>query len=202
MSSSTPPEMLARTTIYQNRWVNLYVDKVLFPNGTIIEQHHLLDFDHQAVLVIARDGEQRYLMVKVWRYPTGRAEWEFPAGSIEDGEEIIQAGERELLEETGYHSAQPELVYTFNPLHGIANQVFHITRCQVSDNVGNYDIHEITDVRWFSADEIMQMISGRRTAGRLYPDRIPARSALLIPSDAEICSKPGAECNLYRNHIV
>ena len=158
MSTSTPPEMLARTTIYQNRWVNLYVDKVLFPNGTIIEKHHLLDFDHQAVMVIARDGEQRYLMVKVWRYPTGRAEWEFPAGSIEEGEEIIQAGERELLEETGYHSTRLELVYTFNPLNGIANQVFHIVRCQVADNIGNYDTNEITDVRWFSAEEIMQMI--------------------------------------------
>ena len=158
MSSSAMPKMLARTIIYQNRWVNLYVDKVLFPNGTVIEQHHLLDFDHQAVMVIARDDGGLYLMVKVCRYPTGRAEWEFPAGGIEGGEEIIPAGERELLEETGFHAAQAELVYTFNPLNGIANQVFHIMRCRVADNIGNYDTNEITDVRWFSAEEIMQMI--------------------------------------------
>jgi len=161
MSPSDPPEMLARTIIYQNQWVNLYVDKVRFPNGSVIEQHHLLDFDHQAVMTIARDDGGRYLMVKVCRYPTGRVEWEFPAGGIEEGEEIIQAGERELLEETGYHAAQPELVYTFNPLNGIANQVFHIVRCRVADNIGNYDTNEITDVRWFSADEIMQMIRAK-----------------------------------------
>jgi ADP-ribose pyrophosphatase len=158
MSSSATPERLSRTIIYQNHWVNLYIDKVRFPNGTIIEQHHLLDFDRQAVMVIAQDDKQRYLMVLVCRYPTGRTEWEFAAGSIEEGEEIIQAGERELLEETGYYSTQHELLYTYNPLNGIANDVFHIVRCRVTNNKGNYDTNEITDVQWFSKEEILHMI--------------------------------------------
>jgi 8-oxo-dGTP pyrophosphatase MutT (NUDIX family) len=76
--------------IYQSRWVNLYVDKVHFPNGSIIEKHHLLDFDHHAVMTIAQDNDGRYLMVKVCRYTTGRTEWEFPAGGVEDGEEITR----------------------------------------------------------------------------------------------------------------
>ena len=156
--STPPPQALARKLIYRSPWVNLYVDRVQFPNGSIIEKHHLLDFDRQAVMAVAQDDDDRYLMVKVCRYPTGRTEWEFPAGSIEQGEEILQAGERELLEETGYHSTHHELLYTYHPMNGIANQVFHIVRCRVSDNVGNFDTNEITDVRWFSAEEIMSMI--------------------------------------------
>ena len=161
MSTPLKPQALARNLIYQSRWVNLYVDKVQFPNGTIIEKHHLLDFDHNSIMTIARDADGRYLMVKVCRYPTGRCEWEFPAGGMELGEEIIQAGERELLEETGYHSSHHELIYTYNPLNGISNSVFHIMRCQVTDHVGVFDTNEITDVKWFSEAEIWQMIRAR-----------------------------------------
>lgn len=161
MPSSLVPETLERTLIYQSPWVNLYVDKVQFPNGSIIEKHHLLDFDHQAVMTIAQDNDGRFLMVKVCRYPTGRTEWEFPAGSIEAGENILQAGERELLEETGYHSQQHEILYTYHPLNGIANQVFHIVHCTAVGNAGSYDTNEITDVQWFTARDILQMIQAR-----------------------------------------
>ena len=42
------PQRLARTIIYENPWVNLYLDKVRFPDGRIIEKHHLLDFEKEA----------------------------------------------------------------------------------------------------------------------------------------------------------
>ena len=158
MSSTSKPEALTRTLIYQSRWVNLYVDKVQFPNGSIIEKHHLLDFDHQSVMTVAQDQNGRYLMVKVCRYPTGRAEWEFSAGGIEEDEGILQASARELLEETGCHSFDHQLLYTYNPMNGIANQVFHIVRCQVSDPIGEFDANEISAVRWFTAEEIWQMV--------------------------------------------
>jgi ADP-ribose pyrophosphatase len=159
MSISAKPEALSRNLIYKSRWVNLYVDRVQFPNGVIIDKHHLLDFERNAVMTVARDADGRYLMVKVCRYPTGRAEWEFSAGGMEEGEAIIQAAERELLEETGYHSSHHELIYTYNPFNGIANQIFHIIRCLVaSEHREEFDTAEISEVRWFSEEEIWQMI--------------------------------------------
>jgi hypothetical protein len=44
-------------TLYENNWVNLYIDRVEFPNGYIIEQHHLLDFDHEAVMALVENDE-------------------------------------------------------------------------------------------------------------------------------------------------
>ena len=41
----TKPKRLARTVIYENPWVNLYIDKVAFPGGRIVEEHHILEFD-------------------------------------------------------------------------------------------------------------------------------------------------------------
>lgn len=158
MDDPLQPKALERHLLYHSNWVSLYRDKVQFPNGLIVEQHHMLDFENQAVMAVGRDAAGCYVMVKVARYPTGRAEWEFPAGHIEPGEEIIQAGMREMLEETGYRSTQHELLYTYNPMNGIANQVFHVVRCRTAERAGEYDANEISAVRWFTGDEIWGMI--------------------------------------------
>ncbi len=151
-------ETLERRLIYRSPWVNLYCDRVRFPNGRIIEQHHLLDFDHQAVMAVIRGADTAYLMVKVCRYPTGRAEWEFPAGSLEAGENALAAAAREVLEESGYTCTDLEPVITYHPMNGIANQVFHIVRGQAGGEPGEFDTGEISSVRWFSAAEIWEMI--------------------------------------------
>lgn len=152
------PQALERNLIYRSQWVNLYVDRVRFPNGTVIKKHHLLDFDQNAVMALAQDEDGRYLMVKVCRYPTGRTEWEFLAGRIEEGEDVIHAASRELLEESGYQSAHHELIYTYYPFGGIANQVFYVVRCMVTERVGSHDPAEISGVGWFTEGEIWKMI--------------------------------------------
>lgn len=145
----------------QSSWVNLYVDKVQMPNGTILDQYHRIEFPYPAVMAIIRDSHQRYLMVKVIRYPTGRSEWEFPAGRLEAGETVIQAAQREIQEETGYQSVDHKLLYAYNPMSGITNQVFHIVRCRVDGDNGPIDESEISEVRWFSEDGIWRMIRDR-----------------------------------------
>ena len=154
MSEYLKPHALSRKEIYQSPWVNLYVDKVQMPNGTILDQYHRFEFPYPAVMAIIRDSHQRYLMVKVSRYPTGRSEWEFPAGRLESGETVIQAAQREILEETGYQSVDHQFLYAYNPMSGITNQVFHIVRCRVVGENGSYDENEISAVGWFSENKI------------------------------------------------
>jgi 8-oxo-dGTP pyrophosphatase MutT (NUDIX family) len=160
MNRDQTPIPLSRHLLYKSRWVNLYVDEVRFPNGKIIARHHLLDFDHAAVMALAQDSAGHYLMVQVCRYPTGRAEWEFPAGSIEDGEGILEAARREVSEESGYELKQGKLLYSYNPMNGIANQVFHIVEGQAGERSGEFDAGEVSAVDWFSAEEIAEMIRG------------------------------------------
>jgi len=159
------PRRLGRKSIYQSPWVNLFVDRVQFPNGHIVEEHHLLDFEHQAVMAAAQDEAGRWLMVKVPRYATGRADWEFPAGRIEAGEDVLAAAQRELSEETGYDSIDHELVHFYYPMVGISNQVHHIVRCRVIGQAGNYDQNEISAVGWFSEGEIRRMIRAHEITG-------------------------------------
>jgi ADP-ribose pyrophosphatase len=160
------PKRLARSVVYENNWVNLYIDRVEFPNGYIIEQHHLLDFDHEAVMALVENDDGQLLFVQVCRYPTMTAEWELPAGSIEAGESILEAARREVLEEGGYQTGGHELIYTYFPMNGIANQVFHIVKCRALQQVGEVDANEISAVRWLDAAEMNRMIdAGSMTDG-------------------------------------
>ena len=48
-------------------------------------------------------GEQKdkVVLIRQYRYPLGGYVYEFPAGLVEDGEDMMQAGIREMYEETG-----------------------------------------------------------------------------------------------------
>ena len=155
------PERLARTVVYQSDWVNLYVDKVRFPNGRIIERHHLLDFEYPAVVVLIENGDGQILFVRVCRYTTGTTDWELPAGGVAAGEGVMEAARREVREETGYECDDYQPVYSYYPMSGISNKLFQIVRCTATTQVAQYDAKEISDVCWFGKADIKQMIDNR-----------------------------------------
>jgi ADP-ribose pyrophosphatase len=168
------PERLSREVIYQSRWVNLYADRVRTPNGQIIERLHLLDFDHPAVMIIVSDEHENILLVRPWRYTTGRSDWEVPAGGLEAGETALEAAQREVREETGYLCQDYKQIYTYYPMNGIANQQFHIFACRAVEQVGAYDPGEIDEIRWFTRDEILALIRAQEIVDG------PSLTALLL----------------------
>lgn len=156
------PERLAREVVYQSSWVNLYKDTVRFPSGLVIDKFHLIDFEREAVAAVMENVNGEVIFARIPRYTTGLAEWELPAGGMEIGEAILESAKRELLEETGYTSTDHELIYTYYPMNGNANQVFHIVFCKAGELVQNFDPNEVTEVRWFTKEEIKQLLKEQR----------------------------------------
>jgi len=157
----TKPRRLSRTVIYENPWVNLYVDRVQFPSGRIIERHHVLEFEKEAVAVLVEDAQGQILLVHAYRYTTDSIEWEVPAGIVEPGEPIVEAAKREVREESGYESEDHELIYTFYPMNGISNKVFHIVHGYATRGTGVFDRNEEQEFKWVSKPEIQEMIRDR-----------------------------------------
>ena len=155
------PERLARNIIYQSPWVNLYLDTVKFPNGLLIEKFHLLDFPRAAVTAIVEDDLENILFARIFRYTSGTTEWELPAGGVETDETEIAAARREVLEETGYASENHELIYSYYPMNGSANKIFHVVRCRAIDHIQDFDKNEVSETRWFTKDEVKQMIKDK-----------------------------------------
>lgn len=153
------PERLSRNIVYESPWVNLYLDKVKFPNGLVIENFHLLDFPRAAVAMIVENDLGYVVFARICRYTTGLTEWEVPAGGIEIGETEIEAAKREVLEETGYSTEGHQLIYSYYPMN--ANKLFHIVHCKAIERVQEFDPNEVSETRWFTKDEVKQMIKDK-----------------------------------------
>jgi len=151
-------ERLSRDIIYESQWVNLYLDKVRFPNGLVIEKFHLLDFPRGAVTAIMENDAGNIMFTRICRYASGTTEWELPAGGMEVGESEIEAAKREVLEETGYTSDRHTLIYSYYPMNGNANKQFHVVRCMAVECVQDFDKNEVSETRWFAKDGVKQMI--------------------------------------------
>jgi len=159
------PIRLSRRTVYENPWVNLFVDRVELPGGRIIEEYHVIESNMEAVSVVMENASGEVLLVRVHRYPTDRLEWETPGGMMENGESIMDAARREALEETGCESTDHRRVYTFHPLNGISNKVFHVARCRAGQKVADPDPNEVAETRWFSRDEVRDLIRRNEVCG-------------------------------------
>jgi 8-oxo-dGTP pyrophosphatase MutT (NUDIX family) len=99
------------------------------------------------------------LMIQAYRYVTNSIGWEIPAGLIDPDETIIDAGKREVFEETGYETTDLELFYTYHPMNGISNQTFNIVRGRALTRTGEFGINEVKSVAWHSPDTVRQMIA-------------------------------------------
>lgn len=159
------PKRLSRKTIHKSQWVNLHVDRVEMPGGRIVEEMHVVDQPLGGVGILVLNSKGEILLEYAYRYHTGVDGWEIPAGGMDEGESAIETGKREVLEETGYETKDHKIVYIYNPLNGISNKVFHIIRCAITDDTQKeFDTNEVREVRWFTTEEIKEMIKNKEIA--------------------------------------
>jgi ADP-ribose pyrophosphatase len=85
-------------------WIRLRSDTLLLPNGHVEARCHILEYPDWAD-VIALTADLNIVLVDQYRHSVGQVRTEFPAGVVDDREEPLAAIKRELLEETGYTSA-------------------------------------------------------------------------------------------------
>ena len=109
-----------------------------------------------------RNDRRQVLLVNVYRYVTDTIEWEIPAGALENDESILEAARREVWEESGYETTHHKLIYTYYPMNGISNKVFHIVRCRVTKKTGDFDRNEVKEFKWVSRQEVQAMVQDKQ----------------------------------------
>ncbi len=87
----------------------------------------ILDLPHWVTIVpvIREGGEEKFLMVRQFRHGSETVTLEFPAGTVEPGEDPAATAERELLEETGYRADRIALAGRVNPNPAFMNNYTH-----------------------------------------------------------------------------
>lgn len=84
---------------FKGRVINTRVDQILLPNGKPAEREVVEHTGGVCVGALTKEGE--ILLVRQFRYPHRQILLEVPAGKLEKGEDPLEGGKRELLEETG-----------------------------------------------------------------------------------------------------
>ena len=86
--------------IYASEWVTVALADVEIPGGERFE-HHVVHVGRPASGVIVRNDADELLLLWRHRFITDTWGYEIPAGGIDPGESPVDAGRREVLEETG-----------------------------------------------------------------------------------------------------
>jgi ADP-ribose pyrophosphatase len=81
-----------------------------------------LQLNTDAAIILAQDTQERYILNREYRHATKEVLLGCPGGRREPGEEILECGRRELVEETGYVAGQIDLIGTCYPFPGVCDQ--------------------------------------------------------------------------------
>ncbi len=100
-----PWHTTATTTCFENRWVTVTVDQVTLPTAQSYE-YTRVNVNGVGVAVIGFNDAGEILLEREYRHGVGDVVWQLPGGLANSSEDLLTAGLRELLEETGHAPAQ------------------------------------------------------------------------------------------------
>ena len=79
-----------------------------------------------AACVLAVTAQDEVVLVRQWRYATGQALLELPAGKLDAGEDPALCAARELEEETPYRAESVRLLHTFYTAPGFCDEKMYL----------------------------------------------------------------------------
>jgi len=102
------------------------------------------------VIVVARTVAGDLVLIRQFRWGSDELSWELPGGIIDKGEDPVEAGLRELKEETGYVAKSGRLIGRGRPNPAILNNFFHVVlaeEVELHESGTDWDEHEEIEVR-------------------------------------------------------
>lgn len=105
------------------------------------------------VNVVAVTPDERIVLVKQFRYGSRKSEIEIPGGMIDPGEDAIQAGCRELMEETGYSGESAEIIGRVCPNPAIQGNSCYTLLVRNAVRTGRQSMDEMEDIDCFLEPE-------------------------------------------------
>lgn len=110
------------------------------------------------VALSSGSGALRALLIQR-RNPPFAGRWALPGGFVEQGEQVIDAAERELMEETGLQVQALDLLGVYDTPgrdpRGWSVSVVYLARLQEQPQVLGAD--DAIDARWFAVDDLPEL---------------------------------------------
>lgn len=154
-----PPEKLDRRLFYQGQKFNFEVNKLRLPNGNVGYRECILHPGGSMAVPVTDDGQ--FVMVRQYRFAMQGRLLEFPAGTVEVGEDPLATVQREIQEETGYRAATWKTLGDFPNAPGYSDEIIYAylaTDLEKLDNPPDGDDDEDIEVVLMSAQALEKAI--------------------------------------------
>lgn len=157
-----PKKVLTSKVVHKNPFYQ--VRKDLYVNKQDKKKTYYTITSVPFVVMIAYDRKKKQVfLVKNWRYPIKKYDWELPAGQVDKNETPLMAAKRELLEETGVKAKKWKSLGSFYILPGTTNRRGYIYVAERLEVIKGAKIdEEISEVKAVSLTMFKKMIKQRK----------------------------------------
>lgn len=148
---------LSVENIYDGKVVKVRKETVLLPDGKTAKRELIAHNGGVGVLAVTKDGD--VLMVNQYRIAAKSMMLEIAAGKLEEGEEPLECGKRELIEETGYEGGKFTYLGTYYATPGYCEEKLTLYLAEDLKWVGQHlDDGEFLNVKTYKLNELYNMV--------------------------------------------
>lgn len=127
---SEKPKILDQRIVARSRLFCVEELDLQFSNGIKTQYERLISSPHGAVLIIPVMDDDTILLIREYAAGTGRYELGLPKGRVEQGEDLLDAANREIKEEIGYGANNLTQMTSLTLAPGYLSHTTHIVLAQ------------------------------------------------------------------------
>ena len=156
---SEPPQLLRQRLAYQGRKFNFEVNRLRLPNKSEGEWECVRHPGGALAVPVMPDG--KLVLTRQYRFTVQGRLLEFPAGTLEVGEDPAGTIAREIQEEVGYRAGQWKKLGEFFVAPGYSDEIiyaFLATDLELLENPPQQDDDEDIETVLMTVEEVEQAI--------------------------------------------
>ncbi|HET8649082.1 MAG TPA: NUDIX hydrolase [Gemmatimonadales bacterium] len=176
--ASPDPHPSPHARIYTGRVLNLDLDTVRFPDGSVGQLEMVRHPGAAAVLPMIHPldaADPLVVLIRQFRHAADGYIWEIPAGRLDPGEAPETCARRELAEETGYSAGRIQQLLTIYTTPGFTDERIHLFAAfELSAGSDHREADEFLELHQLRWSEVMRMVQrgeivdGKTLATLLY----------------------------------
>ncbi len=154
-----PPQLIKHRLFYEGRKFNFEVSRFRLPNASIGDYECIRHPGGSMAVPVTAEGQ--FVLVRQYRFAMQGRLLEFPAGTVEKGEDPLGTIQREIQEETGYRANTWKTLGKFPNAPGYSDEIIYAylaTDLEKLTEALPLDEDEDLEVLMMSADELEKAI--------------------------------------------
>lgn len=151
-------EHLNSQTVYSGKAFNVDKEELRLPDGRSVVREIVRHPGAVVIMPEVRPGT--FLLVRQYRAATKKALLEFPAGTLEQGEDPLSCAKREIAEEVGHRAEDWTPLGTGYPAPGFCDEIHHYFLAKdLAPHKLEADDDELFEIEELTITEIERLIA-------------------------------------------